>query len=187
MASLPDFLARHGDAGFSRFYDYFEIARRTKVMGKIAEIINGEISEFAGTIRWVVTLLAMLNEVPTRSELVVPGHQIYYGPTQKRQAYDFHKITLSLPKTKPVPFIERHLSAVDRRHKAHQVRSHWRTYLSDSACKREEHEWEYDYNEGYRLCGKCMAFGRLIHEHVRGDPSLGWVSKDYTIRKSGNL
>jgi hypothetical protein len=28
-----------------------------------------------------------------------------------------------------------------------------------------------------------MAYGRLIHEHVRGDPNLGWVHKDYVIKK----
>jgi len=107
-----------------------------------------------------------------------------HGMLKRTQAMDYHRVTLRLPKTKPIPFIERTLANVERRHKAHEVREHWRTYVQDNACRREEHQWEYDYPEGYRLCGKCLSFSRLIHEHVRGDASLGWVRKDYVIRPS---
>jgi len=48
----------------------------------------------------------------------------------------------------------------------------------------DDHAWEYDNNNGYALCGKCMAFRRRIREHVRGDPNLGWVRKDYVIKRS---
>ena len=66
------------------------------------------------------------------------------------------------------------------------MRQFWRTYLHvDQACLPSEHTWEYDNEHGYALCGKCMAFRRRIPEHVRGDPSLGWVHKDYVIKPSG--
>jgi hypothetical protein len=37
--------------------------------------------------------------------------------------------------------------------RAHEVRS-WRNYLHDVHCAPDEHDWVYDYDEGYRLCGK---------------------------------
>jgi len=63
------------------------------------------------------------------------------------------------------------------------VRSFWRTYLNEKACRTEEHKWLYDHDEGYRLCEHCMAYSRLIKEHVRGNPELGWVRKDYIVKK----
>lgn len=182
--TVPSFLERHGEVAFTPFYDLFERAKKLghTSMTKLSSVINGEITEFSGMMRWLVCVLAMLNEVPTTSELIKPMHTMRAGLTRRVAAFDFHRVTLRLPKTKPVPWIERHLSNVERKHKAHEVRQHWRTYLALHACKKEEHNWEYDYNEGYRLCGKCMSFSRLIHEHVRGDPSLGWVRKEYMIK-----
>jgi len=182
---VPSFLERHGEMAFSRFYDFFEFAKgqmRFSQMPHVTEFVNKEIVEFAGMMRWMVCVLAMLNEVPIRTDLIKPMHSMRAGLTRRVPAFDYHRVTLRLPKTKPVPWIERHLSNVERKHKAHEVREHWRTYIHESACPRDTHVWEYDYNEGYRLCGKCMSFSRLIHEHVRGDPSLGWVKKDYVVK-----
>lgn len=180
---VPSFLARHGELAFTRFYDIFEIAQKTGPHNPtLARLINGEITEFSGMMRWIVCVLAMLNEIPVTSELIKPMHTMRAGLTLRLPAFDYHRLTLRLPKTKPIPWIQRHLSNVERKHKAHEVREHWRTYLAANPCKREEHQWEYDYNEGYRLCGKCMSFSRLIHEHVRGDPNLGWVRKEYLIK-----
>ena len=181
---VPLFLERHGEAAFSRFYDFFEFAKGEahSAMPHLVEFVNREMVEFSGMMRWVVCVLAMLNEVPIRTDLIKPMHTMRAGLTRRVPAFDYHRVTLRLPKTKPVPWIERHLSNVERKHKAHEVMQHWRTYVKEGACPRDTHEWEYDYNEGYRLCGKCMSFSRLIHEHVRGDPSLGWVRKEYLVK-----
>lgn len=184
----PPFLLRHGEVCFSPFYDFFEYAGRLRgreVMSRLSQAVSNEIAEFAGMMRWIVTVLGMLNEVPTRSEYVQPSHAIKAGLTRRLPAFDFHRITLKLPKTKPVPYLERTLSNVERKHRAHMVREFWRTYLEDNPCPRGEHEWNYDYENDYRLCGKCMSFGRLIHEHKRGDESLGWIHHEYTIKKGG--
>ena len=179
----PIFLLQHGDLAFSRFYDFFELAGRNLYTTEMSKMFTAEISEFSGMARWLVTVLAMLNEVPIRSHYVLPTHSIKIG-FEKKPALDFHRLTLRVPKIRPVVFVERKLSNVERKHKAHEVMQHWRTYLVDNPCGYEQHQWEYDYDEGYRLCGKCMSFSRLIHEHVRGDPNLGWVRKDYVIKPS---
>jgi hypothetical protein len=136
-----------------------------------------------GQMRWLVTALAMLNEVPVRADYVQPSHSMRAPRSKRHNFLDYHKCSLRLPKTRPIPYLERYLANVERKHRAHEVRGHWRTYLHESYCPTEEHAWEYDHDNGYRLCGKCMGYSRFIHEHVRGDASLGWVKKDYVIKK----
>ncbi len=181
---VPEFLERHGELAFTRFYDFFEIASKTRptLMQPMSELITSEVTEFSGMMRWLVVVLAMLNEVPTRANFIQPMHTMRAGLTRRVPAFDFHRLTLRLPKTKAVPYLERKLRNVERRHKAHKVMAHWRTYLHVEHCLPDEHAWEYDEEHGYALCGKCMAFRRRIHEHVRGDPSLGWVNKEYLIK-----
>ncbi len=183
--SVPDLLKRHAEVAFTRFYDFFELARKTniKVMQKLADIINQEIAEFTGMLRWIVTALAVLNEIPTRMTHHEPVHQVRAGLTKRLPAFDYHMVTLRVPKTKPVGYIQRKLSNIERRHRAHEVRGHWRTYVNERPCPREEHAWETDWENGYRLCGKCESFSRFIREHVRGDRALGWVHKSYIVKK----
>jgi len=181
----PRFLLRHGDVGFSRMYTAYVPLMQGENAQRFHDLVLAELNEFTGHIRWTVTLLAMLNEVPVHSELVTPSHQMKVGHFKKHQYVDYHKVSLRLPKKNPVPYFERKLrEGPERRHRAHEVRAHWRTYLHEEHCKYDEHAWEYDHDEGYRLCGKCMAFGRLIHEHIRGNADLGWVRKDYVIKPS---
>lgn len=181
---VPSFLMQHGEVCFSPFYDFFEETSHTnlQIMQKMSSTIDSEIAEFCGMMRWIVTVLALLNEVPTRTEHAQPSHMIRAGLTKRLPAFDYHRVTLRLPKTKPVPYLERYLANVERKHRAHMVREHWRTYLSEQPCPREEHMWEYDYDNGYRLCARCLSSSRLIHEHKRGDESLGWIHHEYTIK-----
>jgi len=184
--ALPEVLEQRGDLAFSAWYDFFETIdklRKKRLMERLSEMMSSEITEFSGTMRWVITLLAMLNEVPTRADYVQPSHQIRVGLTSRRPAFDYHKVSLKLPKTKPVPYLERHLRNIERRHRAHQVRGFWRHYYNEHRCKNDEHEWEWDTDNGYGLCGKCMSFTTWVREHVRGDPTLGWVRHDYVISK----
>lgn len=181
---VPSFLERHGELGYSRMYQGMAKILGPSNMEGVNSAMAHEITEFAGTMRWVVTVLAMLNQVPRLATRISRQGHIRVGLTGRRRLMDYHRLTLRLPKTNPVKFIERHLrNAPGTRHRAHEVRAHWRTYLHEVRCKIDEHQWIYDYNEGYRLCEKCEAFGRLIHEHVRGDPSLGWVDKTYVVKK----
>ena len=183
----PEFLKRHGDAAFGRMYYALEEGMRQSgyETEKIDMTCQIELAEFTGSMRWLVMVLAMLNEVPVRAEFVQPSHQVKAGLTKRIRAIDYHRLTLRLPKTKALPYLERKVSGVEHHRKAHEVRAHWRTYLhADVQCRPDEHEWEYDSEHGYALCGKCMAFRRRIPEHVRGDPSLGWVQKHYVIKRS---
>lgn len=177
----PSFLKRHGTLGFSRFHG--ALSHEQGIHDKIARLAINEVREFSGHMRWLVTVLAMLNEVPVHSEPVHRVGHMRVGTFKKHNYMDYHRVTLRLPKTNPIKYYERQLNHSEIRHRAHEVRAHWRTYLHERHCRIDEHSWEYDHEHGYRLCGKCMAFSRLIHEHVRGNAELGWVRKDYVIKK----
>ena len=184
---LPEFLMRHGTLGTGRMRSIIEGLVPTSgtepVANTIASLLVSETTEFTGMMRWIVTVLAMLNEVPTRADFVKPTHTMRAGLTKRVAAFDYHRLALRLPKTKVFAYIERKLRNVERRHKAHEVMAHWRTYLHvEQACPPDEHAWEYDEEHGYALCGKCMGYRRRIPEHVRGDPKLGWVQKSYVVK-----
>lgn len=182
----PKFLERHGDVATSRMFQFYRMlmAQQGKPDKMLADAATEELKQFTGHMRWIVTVLAMMNEVPVYAEHVVSSHQQRIDHVRKKQLVDYHRVSLRLPKIKPQVFLERHLNGtLDRRHRAHEVRTHWRTYLHEAHCSAETHDWEYDHENGYRLCGKCMAYGRRIDEHIRGNPELGWVRKDYVIKK----
>jgi hypothetical protein len=179
----PSFLLRHGDTGYSRLCDVMMETTRQFSSIPLHTIIQAEMAEFTGSMRFLVTVLAMLNEVPVRTNYFQPPGYQRVGLTGKRRRLDYHKVSLTLPKTKPLQYIERHLRGQEDRHnRAHEVRSHWRTYLHDVYCRVDDHDWVYDHENGYRLCAKCEAFSRRIREHVRGNAELGWVRKDYVVK-----
>jgi hypothetical protein len=180
-------LARHGSPTIHpSFHGIADRGIRSKDMNRVREIaaeLTKNAKENAGLLRWMVTVLAMLNEVPVISNHVQPTGLQRVRLNTKRPLLDFHRLTLRVPKTKALPWIERKLSHSERRHKAHEVRSHWRSYPPKKPPGCKEHQWLYDHEHGYRLCEICESFSRNIPEHVRGDPSLGWVRKDYVVKK----
>jgi hypothetical protein len=187
--AIPDFLEHHGDSGYSGMFrpiSHITVQRGGKNIKTMADVMAKETAEFTGMMRWVVTVLTMLNEVPMHAEHVQPAGTIRTGLTARRKMVDYHRVTIRLPKTDPVAYIERHFRHTSR-HRAHEVRSHWRTYVKDNkTCKPDDHDWTYDHEEGFRLCGICFAFGRRIPEHIRGDATLGWVNKQYVIKSTQN-
>ena len=182
--SIPKFLERHGAVGTSRM----NLAYMFELKGsKLAEMMTTEIKEFTGTVRWLVTVLAMLNEVPVSTERIERSGSLRAGLTQRHNLLDYHKVTLKLPKTDPIRYFNRKLSNIEiARRRAHEVRSHWRTYLNEKRCGYEEHDWTYDEEHGYRLCGKCEAYSTLIPQHIRGDIKLGWITKNYVLTTKGD-
>lgn len=141
-----------------------------------------DMREHVGMLRWAVTLLAVLSEVPTVAgpPVAMPGSR--QVGSLRRNYMDYHRLTVKLPKKRPVTYLERKLDHAEAaRRRAHEVRSHWRTYIHQQA--RCEHDWVYGEG-GRRECSKCRAIGVLIPEHVRGDPALGWVRKDYVLERA---
>ena len=185
--ALPGYLLRHGVLGTGRMKVLLDAlipaAGKKPVHDTIAKLMLQETTEFTGMMRWVVCVLACLNEVPISTQRIAREGTVRTGLTTRRPLMDYHKVTIRVPKKNPVKYLERQLSP-GRRRRAHMVRSHWRNYLHDDHCAYDMHQWEYDEEHDYRMCGRCMSYSSLIPEHQRGDISLGWVRSDYVVKKS---
>ena len=147
---------------------------------ELLEVVNSQFSLSWGILRWAVTALSLLSEVPN-SVHAVEGDASTTKRVGGKSGYSFHRLTLCIPKDKdPVRYIKRKLDhAIAARKRAHEVRGHWRNYHLKEGC---EHTWQQaDEDPTYRRCTSCGAFSRFIAEHVRGDETLGWVRKEYIL------
>lgn len=155
-----------------RLIDRFEtfLGFRTK---RIAMLKNGmtkywsavhpspeQIREFVATIgqetRRMLTLLACINDIPIGIREVKVTHG-FVAKGNYHKFLDHSVIVLNLPKGRdPVKLARAIIAHVRRR--AHMVRGHWRR------------NWR---QEGQRV---------WVHEHQRGDASLGFVTHDYSVK-----
>lgn len=108
-----------------------------------------------GEFRRVLTLLAAINDIPVGLRKVEPSRG-FIARGRYRKLLDHTVITLTLPKGRDPQKVARRIIALARK-RAHQVRGHWRR------------NWRKD---GDRI---------WIHEHWRGDVSLGVVTHDYNV------
>jgi hypothetical protein len=140
-----------------------------------------ELEENAGNMRWLITILAMMNQVPTiKHYFPANGHRIKRG---KSVPYlDHNVITLKLPKENYLAIINRRLNkaAADRRkNRAHLVRGHFRTMEHGKGIQCRHAPTLVENGVGY--CLRCEQKIRWIAEAQRGDASLGWVNHDYVV------
>lgn len=174
------------DPCYSRPWNFHLKNKNMKGFTKFLLAVMTDLMECSGSLRLVVTVLAMLNELPVILKAEQPTGKRFLGLKQKPYL-GYNKVSINLPKGRPIEVIQRLLkNAVSRERKAHEVRSHWRTFYPKEnwgfMCRPLNHDWVYDHANGYRLCGKCGAEGRLIKEFYRGNAALGWVSKEYALR-----
>jgi hypothetical protein len=155
-----------------------------EAMRKVDRLMNALtaiLKEEAGMMRQMVTLLAMINSVPTIIKKVEPSGYRPIGMNKVR--YLSHStITLALPKTRPALFIERSMrNALGdyTKRRAHPVRTYWRE-KRDSGNRYCPHSFDNIEKNKYE-CSHCGRVGWWIKEHVRGDASKGWVRQDYRV------
>jgi len=148
---------------------------------ELIDPIRFAIKEWMSTIRRVWALLSTLNDIPQRQVEVVQSHG-FIGQGRYRHFLDHKTITLHVPETRDLRKLARQIVAIARR-RAHQVRGHWREdwrQPPSSKCaallETQQHAWNA---EG--ICESCRGHRLWIHEHQRGDASLGFVTHDYAI------
>lgn len=193
---LPEVLETHAAAGvtpfFRRMLGLFDRSKRKDDLVHWLDQYRAEVREHTGLMRWLVGVLCILNEVPIEVREVRASPEGTRRPSvvsNSRRHFDHSVVTLKLPRVKNVyRYVARKMVGGIRKRR-HTVEEHWRTYLSKEPCPIDEglpvpvrhHAWEVDHDAGYRLCRTCGSYGRLIHEHQRGDISLGWVTKEFRV------
>lgn len=126
-------------------------------------------------VRDVWALLATINDLPIKIEHVEPSKgYIARGSYKKFLSHSI--IHLTVPETHYRKLALK-MSALLRR-RAHQVRGHWRKDWRIPLSKVCQH----DFDERM-ICRRCHGHQIWVHEHQRGDASIGFITHDYELHK----
>lgn len=132
--------------------------------------------ESRGDVRFAVTALALLNEVPCEFVTSRPAGRIITS-SGSRPFLESRTVTINVPTKRRRYLIDQRLRNVESesRKKRHRVRGHWRT--SD---KFAGPGWQWRYSERY---GR-YRWALWISDHERGDAALGWVDHTYEVQRA---
>jgi hypothetical protein len=151
--------------------------------------------EMAGDLRCLWSLLATINDLPTRTTEVVQSRG-FVARGRYRKFVDHRVITLTIPEQRYRRVAARAV-AISRRRR-YPVRGHYRVdwRLSPSplcaAARRDpitgrvEHPW-VSGPDGRLRCPHCRGEKIFVREHERGDAALGYVTHDYQVSRSAEV
>jgi len=145
------------------------------------EAIIGLLREWTGVTRRVWALLATLGDLPIlRTD--VRASKGFVARGRYRRFLDHAVITITVPQAQQTKLAKNLIALVRRR--AHQVREHWRLDWRNPPSKMcpafldtGMHAWTPE-----QRCEICGGRRIRIHEHQRGDASLGFVTHDYLVK-----
>lgn len=141
--------------------------------------------EARGDLRFLITVLAMLNSVPIRyvHEAAPAGR---FTRRLNSMAYlDSHTVELHVGRAKVVRLLERASREASRKRR-HEVRGSWALaeYGNGHAGCRHLPVDDPALNDGrHALCAKCGSLIVWRDHHMRGDASLGFVQKEYEVSR----
>lgn len=140
---------------------------------KMADTMGAWERKPAMTARAIWGVLSTINDLPVQIEHIEPSRG-YISRGSYKKFLKHSIVHLTVPETRWRKLVTKVAALVRRR--AHQVRGHlredWRHPLS-ALCK-------HVYNEELH-CINCGGRQFWVHEHQRGDASLGFVIHDYEV------
>lgn len=118
--------------------------------------------------------LATINDLPVRIETVEPSRG-YLARGSYKKFLKHSIVHLTVPETQFRRLVTK--SAIMLRKRAHQVRGHWRKDWRHPLSPLCEHVFDEMLS-----CRNCRGRQVWVHEHQRGDTSLGFVTHDYVVK-----
>jgi hypothetical protein len=145
------------------------------------------VGEFSGDVRYALTLLATLNDIPKVQTQVRPAKS-YLGGGQIRKYLDHTTLRLTLPVRGTTLTLAKRLIAASRKG-WHEVRPHWRInhpHLGDKFCaNRQDHVWLEADERGHANCKQCDARRVwIVLPTGRGDPTISVRTHKYALHHS---
>jgi hypothetical protein len=174
---------------FAQISAYARSSNDKALANKVWKVIRANMLGSAGVIRFLIAVLAMINDVPKSVATVAPRTGSYKARFRDIAYMGHSLITLKVPKARPARFAMAKLDKAARElaqtRRAHTVRGHYRrTNYSPRGTHtsfRCDHE-PLRVQDGVGTCNKCGHAVRWIPHFVRGDASLGWVEHDYLVK-----
>lgn len=140
--------------------------------------------EFGGSLRYMLALLATLNDIP-KVQVQVRPQKSYLGGGQIRKYLDHTTLQLTLPVKMTTLTLAKRLIAAARRG-WHEVRPHWRINhppLGSMFCaNRADHVWLEADESGHANCKQCDARRVwIVLPGGRGDPTISVRTHKYAL------
>ena len=149
--------------------------------------VHALLMEFGGSLRYVLALLATLNDIPKTQTEVRPAKS-YLGGGQIRKYLDYTTLRLTLPVKISTTTLAKRLIAASRKG-WHEVRPHWRINhppLGAMFCsRRDRHVWLEADETGHANCKLCDARRVwIVLPGGRGDPMISVRTHKYALHHS---
>lgn len=140
------------------------------------EAIESIMRGSAGEIRYLLTAILFLHMKRGVSIGSVPFER-KMSRGKSRVFMEHHVVTINL---EGIPEMRRAFEITDRASpRAHEVPSHFAHRYGDTNC---EHHWIARENEPTHWdCPLCGRFRYLRKQHMRGDASKGFITKEYSV------
>ena len=142
------------------------------------ESVAGVLGEWAGCLRRMWTFLATVNDLPIAMTEVKQSRG-FLGKGNYRRYLDHRTVTLTVPAAQYKKLARKAILLARKR--AHQVRGHWRDDWRHPLATLCEHVFVTDLTG--QICQVCKGRKSWIHEHLRGDATLGFVTHDYRVQQ----
>jgi hypothetical protein len=126
-------------------------------------------------VRDLWSLLATINDLPVKIEAVQPSRG-YVSRGNYKKFLQHSVVHLNVPESQWRKLVAK--SAVMLRKRAHQVRGHWRKDWRHPLSVLCEHVFDAEM-----ICRNCRGRQVWVHEHQRGDASIGFVTHDYEVHQ----
>jgi hypothetical protein len=132
--------------------------------------------EWSGTGRRLWALLSTINDLPVEIK-EVRASKGFVGKGAYRKFLDHKTVTLTVP-VKLYRKTARDALAIAHR-RGGPVREHWRKDWRRPLSVLCDHVWSADAK--HMFCTLCEGRKIWINEHVRGDTSVGFVTRDFNV------
>lgn len=137
--------------------------------------------ESRGDLRFLITVLAMVNHVPVRY-VHKPASGRFTRRLNSMDYLDTHIVTLTPGRMRTRTILDRAVRQFEQsRRRAHEVRGHWMLATHGKGGRPGCSHLPISGDGDTCICGKCG--GKLVwrDHHQRGDASLGFVKKEYEV------
>lgn len=164
--------------------DLFLNSPKTEGVDNATKAVETATKESRGDLRFLVTVLALINCAPIRYQHVEPSGRFLHR--RNSIAYlDSHVCTIHGTRTHVQRILDERAPAMPGTpRRAHEVRGHWMLAEYRQGVRACRHLPVPELVEGdHAICAKCEKMIVWREHHVRGDAGLGFVTKEYEVER----
>ncbi len=153
---------------------------------QFGNVIVETLNENRGSLRFLITVLAAMNNVPTTTRVVKPRRGYKPVGMNKVPFLDASVINLMLPKTRKIDYIRNKIKMGYAKHRRHSVTGYYRRVTRNSSRVTTfcHHVPLSSSSSEHIICARCNHEIIWVASYERGDSNLGWVDHSYRITGS---